>query len=55
MEARPLTAQPDERFPAGPTDRAREDRLLFQRYLETRDPAARDALIERSGAVHPVG
>ena len=47
MEARPLTAQPDERSPAGPTDRAREDRLLFQRYLETRDPAARDALIER--------
>jgi RNA polymerase sigma-B factor len=47
MEARPLSAQPDERFPAGPTDRAREDRLLFQRYLETRDPVARDALIER--------
>jgi RNA polymerase sigma-B factor len=36
-----------ERFSAGPTERAREDKLLFQRYLETRDPAARDALVER--------
>ena len=36
-----------ERFAAGPTDRAREDKLLFQRYLETRDPGARDALVER--------
>jgi RNA polymerase sigma-B factor len=31
----------------GPTDRAREDKLLFKRYLETRDPVARDALVER--------
>jgi RNA polymerase sigma-B factor len=47
VEPRLLSAQRDERFTAGPTDRAREDRLLFQRYLATRDPAARDALIER--------
>jgi RNA polymerase sigma-B factor len=31
----------------GPTDRAREDKLLFKRYLETRDPVAREALVER--------
>jgi RNA polymerase sigma-B factor len=31
----------------GPTDRAREDKLLFKRYLETRDPEAREALVER--------
>jgi RNA polymerase sigma-B factor len=37
----------EERSQAGPTDRAREDKLLFKRYLETRDPAARDALVER--------
>jgi RNA polymerase sigma-B factor len=42
-----LTSGPPERFTAGPTERAREDKLLFARYLETRDPAARDALIER--------
>jgi RNA polymerase sigma-B factor len=35
------------RSQAGPTDRAREDKLLFKRYLETRDPVARDALVER--------
>jgi RNA polymerase sigma-B factor len=46
MEARRLSDK-SERFPTGPTERAREDRLLFQRYLATRDPAARDALIER--------
>jgi RNA polymerase sigma-B factor len=33
--------------PGGPTDRAREDKQLFARYLETRDPAAREALVER--------
>jgi RNA polymerase sigma-B factor len=37
----------EERSQAGPTDRAREDKQLFKRYLETRDPAARDALVER--------
>jgi RNA polymerase sigma-B factor len=47
MEARRLTVDRSEQFEAGPTDRAREDKLLFKRYLETRDPAARDALIER--------
>jgi RNA polymerase sigma-B factor len=47
MDMRALTAQRDEPLPAGPTERAREDRQLFQRYLATRDPAARDALIER--------
>jgi RNA polymerase sigma-B factor len=47
MEAQRLTEERAERFPAGPTERAREDKLLFQRYLETRDPAARDALVER--------
>jgi RNA polymerase sigma-B factor len=36
-----------ERFSVGPTERAREDKLLFKRYLETRDPAARDELVER--------
>jgi RNA polymerase sigma-B factor len=36
-----------DRPESGPTDRAREDKLLFKRYLETRDSAARDALIER--------
>jgi RNA polymerase sigma-B factor len=44
MEAPRVTT---ERFPPGPTERAREDKLLFKRYLETRDPAARDALVER--------
>src|SRR5437899_7894018 len=39
-----LSGAAPERPPAGPTDRAREDKLLFKRYLETRDPAARDAL-----------
>jgi RNA polymerase sigma-B factor len=47
MEAQLLTEERAERFPSGPTERAREDKLLFQRYLETRDPAARDALVER--------
>src|SRR3954447_17218603 len=42
-----LTAQRPEQSTPGPTDRAREDKLLFARYLATRDPAARDALIER--------
>jgi RNA polymerase sigma-B factor len=42
-----LTAERPERFTPGPTDRAREDKQLFARYLETRDAAARDALIER--------
>src|SRR5438128_7283293 len=42
-----LTEEHSERFAAGPTERAREDRLLFQRYLETRDPEAREALVER--------
>jgi len=37
----------EERSQPGPTERAREDKLLFKRYLETRDPAARDALVER--------
>jgi RNA polymerase sigma-B factor len=36
-----------DRPESGPTDRAREDKLLFKRYLETRDSAARDALVER--------
>jgi RNA polymerase sigma-B factor len=36
-----------ERPGAGPTERAREDKLLFKRYLETREPEARDALVER--------
>ena len=43
MEARRVT----EEHRGGPTDRAREDKQLFKRYLETRDPAARDALVER--------
>ena len=30
-----------------PPDRVRQDRALFERYLDTRDPAARDALVER--------
>jgi RNA polymerase sigma-B factor len=42
-----LTEERPERFHQGPTERAREDKLVFRRYLETRDPAARDALIER--------
>src|SRR5947208_11896702 len=42
-----LTEEHSERFAAGPTERAREDKLLFKRYLETRDPAARDQLVER--------
>jgi RNA polymerase sigma-B factor len=46
VEAQRLTAE-QEPMGAGPTDRAREDALLFKRYLETRDPAARDALVER--------
>jgi RNA polymerase sigma-B factor len=29
------------------TNRAREDRALFERYLATRDPQMRDALVER--------
>ena len=29
-----LTEEHPERFAAGPTERAREDRLLFKRYLE---------------------
>jgi RNA polymerase sigma-B factor len=37
----------DEPPQSSPTDRPREDKLLFKRYLETRDPAARDALVER--------
>ena len=44
---RHVTADRPERFPGGPTERAREDKLLFKRYLETRDPEARDALVER--------
>ncbi|TML04991.1 MAG: SigB/SigF/SigG family RNA polymerase sigma factor [Actinobacteria bacterium] len=47
MEAQRLNVDRSDRFPSGPTDRAQEDRLLFQRYLATRDPAARDALVER--------
>jgi RNA polymerase sigma-B factor len=47
MDAQRLTEERSERFPPGPTERAREDKQLFQRYLETRDPAARDALVER--------
>jgi RNA polymerase sigma-B factor len=47
MEARRLSDEVPERPPGGPTDRAREDRLLFQRYVQTRDAAARDALVER--------
>jgi RNA polymerase sigma-B factor len=47
MDAQRLTEDRSERFPPGPTERAREDKLLFQRYLETRDAAARDALVER--------
>ena len=43
----PVTAEPNERPPAAPTERAREDKQLFKHYLETRDPAARDALVER--------
>jgi RNA polymerase sigma-B factor len=46
VEARRLTTE-QEPIEAGPTDRAREDRVLFQRYLETRDPGAREALVER--------
>jgi RNA polymerase sigma-B factor len=44
METSQVTAEPPQ---LPPTDRAREDKLLFKRYLETRDPAARDALVER--------
>jgi RNA polymerase sigma-B factor len=44
---RHVTRERPERFSAGPTDRAREDKLLFKRFLETRDPAAREALVER--------
>jgi RNA polymerase sigma-B factor len=47
MEAHRLSDERQEPFLAGPTDRAREDKLLFARYLATRDPAARDALVER--------
>src|SRR3954468_3321489 len=47
MEAVQVREEASDRFPAGPTERAREDKLLFKRYLETRDPAARDALGER--------
>ena len=43
----PVTAEPNERPPAAPTERALEDKQLFKHYLETRDPAARDALVER--------
>jgi RNA polymerase sigma-B factor len=44
METSRVTDEPPQ---SSPTDRAREDKLLFKRYLETRDPAARDALVER--------
>jgi RNA polymerase sigma-B factor len=43
MEAKRVSSQP----PEGPTERALEDKLLFQRYLQTRDQEARDALVER--------
>jgi len=39
------TALPDPG--SGPTERALEDRLLFERYHAQRNPAARDALVER--------
>jgi RNA polymerase sigma-B factor len=44
METSQVTAEQPQ---LPPTERAREDKLLFKRYLETRDPAARDALVER--------
>ena len=46
MGATQVTAQPPEPS-GGPTERAREDKELFRHYLATRDPAARDALVER--------
>src|SRR5947208_2410821 len=42
-----LTEEHSERFAAGPTERAREDKLLFKRYLETQDPVLRATLVER--------
>src|SRR3954470_3318237 len=48
-----LTSGPPERFTPGPTERAREDKQLFARYLATRDPAARDALIARFPPLAP--
>jgi RNA polymerase sigma-B factor len=47
MEANVTGETAPEPFSPGPTDRAREDKLLFKHYLETRDPAARDELVER--------
>jgi RNA polymerase sigma-B factor len=44
----PLTADhttPDE--PSRTTDRAQEDRALFERYLDRRDPVDREMLVER--------
>lgn len=37
----------EDRQERAPTERALADKLLFKRYLETRDPAAREALVER--------
>jgi RNA polymerase sigma-B factor len=44
--ARLMAAQPSEREPGAPT-RAQEDRALFARYLDLRDPVDREALVER--------
>ena len=43
----PDTAISPRAVAVAPTRRAREDALLFARYQRTRDPSARDALVER--------
>ena len=46
MEARPVISWQGE--PAcGPRERAQHDRVLFERYLDRRDPVDREMLVER--------
>jgi RNA polymerase sigma-B factor len=46
--AHPVTAgKPEQRGPAPANNRAEQDRALFARYLDKRDPVDRDMLVER--------
>src|SRR5213592_3550493 len=45
-----LTAERPEHSTPGPTDRAREDKVLFARHHATRAPAARAAVLERANS-----
>jgi RNA polymerase sigma-B factor len=48
MPSRPGSAGPgDEDRPARAGDRAHQDRALFERYLDRRDPVDRELLVER--------